>query len=105
MTDTSALAQQLQARLAELTGEIAALAAERSDPLPADFAEQAEALESRDALDGIENVHLAEITAIRATLARIAAGRYGLCAQCGCTIDPARLAALPTAATCVACNC
>ena len=102
---TKKLASQLQARLAELTGEIAALAAERSHALPADFAEQAEVLENRDALDGIENVHLAEITAIRATLARIAAGRYGRCAQCGCAIDPARLAALPTATICIACSC
>ena len=44
--------------------------------------------------------HLAEIAAARA---RLAAGTYGSCEVCGSTIPAARLAARPTARTCVGC--
>ena len=43
--------------------------------------------------------HLAEVDA---ATARVAAGTYGVCAVCGQPIDPERLDARPTAATCVA---
>jgi RNA polymerase-binding protein DksA len=45
----------------------------------------------------------AEIEAIDSTLARIAAGDYGHCNGCGKPIPSARLDAMPTAVTCVAC--
>jgi DnaK suppressor protein len=35
---------------------------------------------------------------------RIAAGTYGVCEHCGAAIPPERLAALPTARTCVRCR-
>ena len=44
--------------------------------------------------------HLADIDA---ALARLDAGRYGICERCGGPISPARLAARPAAATCIAC--
>lgn len=44
--------------------------------------------------------HLAEIAAARA---RLEAGSYGECESCGATIPPERLAARPTARTCVGC--
>ena len=44
--------------------------------------------------------HLADIDA---ALARLDAGRYGTCERCGGPIGPARLAARPAAATCIAC--
>ncbi|HSO63574.1 MAG TPA: TraR/DksA C4-type zinc finger protein [Ornithinibacter sp.] len=42
--------------------------------------------------------HLAEL---QAATDRLAAGTYGVCEVCGGSIDPARLEARPTAATCV----
>jgi RNA polymerase-binding protein DksA len=43
------------------------------------------------------------LTDIDAALARLEAGRYGICERCGTPIGPARLAARPAAATCIAC--
>ena len=45
----------------------------------------------------------AEIEAIDMALARIATGDYGHCLSCGKDIPAARLEAMPTAVTCVAC--
>ncbi len=101
--DQGAIAYGLRARLAELTGQVGAIGVELSAPLDADFAEQAAELEGQDALKTLETAHLVEAEAIRAALWRIAAGTYGSCAQCGCDIPAARLAAVPTAAFCVTC--
>ena len=46
----------------------------------------------------------AELTAIDAALARIAAGQYGQCEDCGATMALARLDAYPTALRCVGCQ-
>jgi DnaK suppressor protein len=40
---------------------------------------------------------------IDAAIARLDAGSYGICAGCGQAIAPARLAARPTATTCISC--
>ncbi len=45
-----------------------------------------------------------ELREIDAALARIAAGTYGVCEDCGESIDRARLDAAPTAARCVDCQ-
>jgi RNA polymerase-binding transcription factor DksA len=45
-------------------------------------------------------VHLSEITA---ALARLDAGTYGVCVQCGGPIAPERLRARPVVRTCIAC--
>ncbi|HYH35589.1 MAG TPA: TraR/DksA C4-type zinc finger protein [Nocardioides sp.] len=44
--------------------------------------------------------HLAEIDA---ALARVAAGRYGVCERCGGPVAAERLEARPTARTCITC--
>jgi DnaK suppressor protein len=44
-----------------------------------------------------------EIARIDAALARLAAGEFGWCANCGEPIGAARLAADPTTALCVGC--
>jgi DnaK suppressor protein len=46
----------------------------------------------------------AELAAIDAALARIEAGIYGLCTDCGVTIPAARLQASPEAWRCIACQ-
>lgn len=102
MSDTKAIAAQLQARLAVLTGDIATVEAARREPLDADFAEQAAELQGQDALGGIEDNKLHELSDIRAALSRIENGTWGTCTVCGADIPAKRLAALPTATTCIA---
>lgn len=104
-TDIAATEATLRARLAALTSDIDGLEADRRAPLDADFAEQATELEGQDAMGGIEDSKIAEVAGIRAALARIADGSYGVCTACGCTIPAARMAAVPTATGCVNCNC
>ena len=45
-----------------------------------------------------------QLADIDAALARLANGTYGRCESCGRRIDPDRLAALPWAALCIACQ-
>ncbi|HEX7043199.1 MAG TPA: TraR/DksA C4-type zinc finger protein [Burkholderiales bacterium] len=45
-----------------------------------------------------------ELRDVEAALARIAAGTYGKCEECGGDIDKARLEAYPTATRCVECE-
>jgi DnaK suppressor protein len=47
---------------------------------------------------------LAELAAIDAALARLQAGTYGECTDCGVTIAPARLQATPEAPRCIHCQ-
>jgi len=47
---------------------------------------------------------LTELAEVDAALARMRAGTYGECRDCGEAIAPARLAAYPTAMRCVACQ-
>lgn len=47
---------------------------------------------------------LGELNAVRAALERIAAGRYGLCIDCGEPIAAARLDVVPEAPRCAACQ-
>ena len=44
-----------------------------------------------------------QVAALDAALARLAAGRYGVCARCGQPIGDDRLAARPAALTCIQC--
>ena len=46
----------------------------------------------------------ARVNQLSAALRRLHEGRYGLCERCGNIIEPARLAALPEATTCRACQ-
>lgn len=51
----------------------------------------------------VGEVELREIAHIDAALARIDAGTYGVCRECGEVIEARRLEALPFAATCADC--
>jgi RNA polymerase-binding transcription factor DksA len=100
MAFTDDIALRLKSRLAEL--ELALQHAE-TEPLDADFAEQANQLEDLETDEALDAAHLTEARAIRAALTRIANGSYGTCASCGAEIPQARLQAQPTAARCIAC--
>ena len=104
---------QLDARRRELVDEISRDAAEvalapeaRGEDLtssqhPADVASDLDQRERLVAQTGTERVRL---VAVDDALARLAAGSYGLCVDCGAEIPLERLIALPQAARCIACQ-
>ena len=58
----------------------------------------------RDLEFAIGEHETAELQALDAALARLDAGRYGLCTDCGVAIPKARLDAAPEAPRCLACQ-
>ena len=69
-----------------------------------DFESRAQALSERNDEFAMNEHETAELGAIEAALARLDAGHYGECLDCGATIAQARLAAYPSALRCVACQ-
>lgn len=59
---------------------------------------------ARDLELALDEHETQELSAIDAALARIAAGTYGQCVDCGADIAPQRLQAAPAAARCIACQ-
>ena len=66
-----------------------------------------------DVAQGVEHQELARLSASRLSerakrlqiaLSRVSDGEYGICAECGASIAPARLGAIPDVTTCVACQ-
>lgn len=66
-----------------------------------------------DVAQSIEDQELARLSAARLTqrarrlqaaLTRVEDGQYGICSECGASISPKRLLAVPDATTCVACQ-
>jgi DnaK suppressor protein len=103
MNEHETIAEALKTRLSELRTHHAKVDRELHKLLPADSEEQALELENQEALAAIGRTEITEIRQIEAALQRIAEGTYGACAKCGEPIDPRRLKALPTAATCISC--
>ena len=59
---------------------------------------------ARDLELALDEHETQELAAIDAALARIAAGTYGQCVDCGADIAPQRLQAAPAAARCIGCQ-
>jgi len=104
MNEHEETAKALKMRLSELRTHVTKVEHELHKPLAADSEDQAIELENQEALEVIEKTEVTEIHQIEATLKRISEGTYGTCVKCGGPIDPKRLKALPTAATCVSCS-
>ena len=103
MTDLSSVKAGLETRLAELTARASRIEADLSEPLSADFAEQATEREDDDALEGQDALLGREVVAIKAALTRIDEGSYGECTRCGEAVGEKRLEAYPEAALCISC--
>ena len=69
----------------------------------AELEERSQEEAAADVLRRLEERGYAEIRDIQAALARIEAGTYGICSECGERIGVARLRALPAASSCVDC--
>jgi RNA polymerase-binding protein DksA len=105
-TSYAAISQQLLRRRSELLQRLHALNKDlhRSEgPLSADFAEQAVELENLDVLFELDEASRHELNQINNALERLQTEQYEFCAVCGESIGAARLAALPTADTCIGC--
>ncbi|MFC1356294.1 MAG: TraR/DksA family transcriptional regulator [gamma proteobacterium symbiont of Phacoides pectinatus] len=72
-------------------------------PLPSDFSEQAVEREEEEVLDALGETGRRELRQINRTLARVDAGAYGTCAECGREIPEARLEILPHSELYVTC--
>jgi DnaK suppressor protein len=66
-----------------------------------------------DLAQSLEHQELARLSAARLSerakrlqiaLSRVSDGEYGVCSECGTSILPARLRAIPDATTCLACQ-
>ena len=107
--DTARIRRLIERRLDELRGEItdklgdAALVAagldRNADSGDLSVADDTTTADFADARRDIE-----EYQAGRTALARLEAGDYGTCTDCGEPIPPARLAAQPFAVRCIACQ-
>ena len=69
-----------------------------------DWQERATQLENDEVLEELDEMTLEEIRQIRMALRRMENGSYGICSTCGRPIGTKRLAAVPSALTCVACS-
>jgi len=98
-----ATADMLRAKLEELESRATEIEDDLRHPLEADSSEQAVDLADDESLAGVSEVLRREIADIRAALARIEDGSYGVCARCGNEISARRLEALPTATRCIDC--
>ncbi|MFM8341902.1 MAG: TraR/DksA family transcriptional regulator [Methylomonas sp.] len=91
--------EELDERLTKITSDVK----HEDQPLEQDFEEQATATENDQVLDALGNSARVEVEKIKQAISRIDAGTYGVCAACGESINPERLAALPYASLCIAC--
>jgi RNA polymerase-binding transcription factor DksA len=103
MTDLAPRRAQLQDRLAFLEARLRALDAELDSHQSKDWEELAAEREGDEALEALGQSGAAEIARIRAALARMDAGVYGLCVTCGAVISPERLDLLPYTPHCRGC--
>lgn len=94
---------QLQARLDLLLKRVGDISGDLRRPGDRDWQERATELENDEVLENLDESSRAEVAQVRAALRRLDAGSYGLCSRCGEPIAAARLAAIPSALTCVAC--
>lgn len=103
MTDTIQTRKALSERLAELEARAERLMEDLTEAMSADFDEQAVETEDDDALLAQETLIMQRIGAVRAAIARVDEGQYGICTICGGQISQARLAAMPEATHCISC--
>ncbi len=100
------IGEQLRIRRGELLARLQKLhphVHHRSEPLPADFSEQAIELENLDVLFELDEASRHELQQINNALERLGSGNYENCALCGKPIGAARLKSLPYAELCIDC--
>lgn len=104
MSTQDAVRAQLERRLASLLRRVGKIEGDLTQAHDRDSEERATELENDEVLEGLDAMTLDEIRQIRTALRNIETGTYGMCAACGRPIGSERLAAVPSAITCVACT-
>ena len=94
---------QLLDRLRELDTRLHGIETELLSHDSPDWEDRATQREQDEALSALGNEGLLEIRQIRAALARIRSGDYGVCTVCGAPIHDARLDLLPATPFCALC--
>jgi RNA polymerase-binding protein DksA len=103
MSKHGALRKTLQDRLETLVNRVGRIERDLRQPHDDDWQERATEVENDEVLEGLDEISRTEALSIRAALRRMDEGKYGFCASCGKPIGEERLAAMPTAATCIWC--
>ena len=104
MSTRDAVRTELERQLATLLRRVGKIEGDLKQAHDPDSQERATELENDEVLEGLDEMTLEEIRQIRAALRHIEGGSYGTCSTCGRPIGSARLAAVPSAITCVACT-
>jgi RNA polymerase-binding transcription factor DksA len=104
MSQYQAVQAKLEEQLTRLLQRVSKIEGDLRQPHSQDWPEQANELENDEVLQGLDALSIAQVRRIRAALQRIANGTYGVCAICGTAIGAERLAAMPDAASCLACS-
>ncbi|MEQ9259868.1 MAG: TraR/DksA C4-type zinc finger protein [Roseovarius sp.] len=103
MPDLEKLRKALLTRLRELDSRLHEIDSELDEPHSKDWEEAAVEREGDEVLEGLGQSGEAEIARIRAALARMKEGSYGICVRCGLDISNARLEAVPATPFCRDC--
>jgi len=103
MSEYAEYQQVLLAKRRELLERVTAIARDSQLPSSADSEEQAVELENEEVLAALDGEARHTLELIDQALQRIEHGEYGLCAECGNPIAPARLKAIPYASLCIDC--
>jgi RNA polymerase-binding transcription factor DksA len=104
--DAKLVKARLLARRVELEGRSTQVKSDmrhESDPLVADFADQATQRENDEVLAKIGESTAAELALLRRALDRLDRGLYEICSRCGERIATARLEAVPCTDRCAEC--
>lgn len=102
-TETLTLRLKLLQRREVLESQLSRIRANVTRPLDRDAKERAKELEDSDVVDALGIGAREELALIRATLARIDEGEYGICCRCGNAVGADRLQAWPYASQCIDC--
>ena len=100
----TALRASLLAQIAEQRGGVVSRVEVAADHFGHPEDSGAQLASERELEFALGERELAELSAIDAALARINAGNYGECTDCGAHIAPARLHATPEAPRCIHCQ-
>jgi RNA polymerase-binding transcription factor len=105
------LSHKMRVRYVTLQQEASAALRDTGDPQHAALADQVHDLQEQAFADVLEDVRLADVRRaleemrdIEQALARMHAGTFGQCTDCGKSIALARLGAYPTAKRCLSCQ-
>lgn len=101
--DTTAFEALLNRRMAYLENRLENIEDQLDDPKSADWEEHATESEGDEVMESLGLSGLEEIKAIKAALARIVDGTFGICVKCDEPISIERLTTLPHTPFCKRC--